>query len=117
MEWTIPREQYEIMSILQQAGVAATPVLKVDQVHDDPQLKARDYYEKVTHPDAGTHLYRNVGYRMSKTPGHIQRPPPRLGEHNEYVLGTILGMPNKDIRALEEEQIIGTIPLPGADGR
>jgi len=116
MEWTIPREQYEIMDILQKAGIAATPVLKVEQVHDNPQLKARGYYETVTHPDAGTHLYRNVGYRMSKTPGHILRPPPCLGEHNEYVLGTVLGMSREDIRTLGKEQIIGTIPLPGADG-
>lgn len=116
MEWTIPREQNEIMNILQQAGVAATPVLKVEQVHDNPQHKARGYYEAVTHSDAGTHLYRNVGYRMSKTPGHIRRPPPCLGEHNEYVLGTILGMSADEMNTLEKEQIIGTVPLPGADG-
>jgi benzylsuccinate CoA-transferase BbsF subunit len=117
MEWTIPRDQYEVMYILQRVGVAAAPVLRVEQVHDNPQLKARGYYEMVTHPEVGTHLYRNVGYRMSETPGHILRHPPCLGEHNEYVLGTILGMSQEEIAELEREQIIGTVPLPGADGQ
>jgi crotonobetainyl-CoA:carnitine CoA-transferase CaiB-like acyl-CoA transferase len=116
MEWTVVRDQYEVMYTLQRVGVAAAPVLKVDQIHDNPQHKARGYYEMVTHPDAGTHLYRNVGYRMSKTPGHILRHPPCLGEHNNYVLGTVLGTSAEEIAELEKQQIIGTTPLPGADG-
>ena len=116
MEFTVPRKQYDVMDILQRAGIASAPVLRVEQVHDNPQLKDRGYYEEVTHPDAGTHLYRNVGYRMSETPGHILRHPPCLGEHNDYVLGTILGMSKEAIEDLEQEQIIGTTPLPGADG-
>ena len=116
MEWTVDRDQYEVMYALQRVGVAAAPVLGVHQIHDNPQHKARGYYETVTHPDAGTHLYRNVGYRMSKTPGHILRPPPCLGEHNDYVLGTVLGMSQDEMADLEKEQFIGTVPLPGADG-
>ncbi len=116
-DWTGTRERYEVMCLLQGVGVAATPVLGVDSIHDNPQHKARGYYEMVTHPYAGTHLYRNVGYRMSKTPGHIMRPPPCLGEHNDYILGTILGISQEEIAELEREQYIGTMPLPGADGQ
>jgi crotonobetainyl-CoA:carnitine CoA-transferase CaiB-like acyl-CoA transferase len=116
MEWTVFQDQYDVMDSLQKAGLAAGAVLRVEQVHDNPQLKARGFYEEVDHPDTGTHLYRNVGYRMSKTPGHVLRHPPYLGEHNEYVLGTILGMSGEEIEALEADQLVGKVPLPGADG-
>lgn len=116
MEWSLFQDQLEAMEALQKAGVAAAAVLRVEQVHDNPQLKARGFYEEVSHPDTGTYLHRNVGYRMSNTPGHILRHAPWLGEHNDYILGTILGMSREEIETLETGQLIGTIPLPGADG-
>ncbi len=116
MEWSLFQDQLEAMEALQKAGVAAAAVLRVEQVHDNPQLKARGFYEEVSHPDTGTYLHRNVGYRMSNTPGHILRHAPWLGEHNDYILGTILGMSREEIETLETGQLIGTIPLPGSDG-
>jgi crotonobetainyl-CoA:carnitine CoA-transferase CaiB-like acyl-CoA transferase len=34
-----------------------------------------------------------------------------LGEHNEYVLGKLLGMPEEEIASLEKERIIGKDPV------
>jgi crotonobetainyl-CoA:carnitine CoA-transferase CaiB-like acyl-CoA transferase len=53
---------------------------------------------------------------MSKTPRKLERLSPCLGEHNDYVYGTLLGMSREEIEELERKQIIGTGPLPGADG-
>jgi len=39
-------------------------------------------------------------------------PPPALGEHNEYVLGHLLGLSAEEIADLEEKKIIGKEP-PG----
>ena len=39
------------------------------------------------------------------------RPAPKLGEHNDYVLRTILGLSKAEIEILEKEQIIGTVPI------
>jgi crotonobetainyl-CoA:carnitine CoA-transferase CaiB-like acyl-CoA transferase len=41
----------------------------------------------------------------------IRRPAPTLGEHNEYVLGKLLGMSNEEMQRLADEQIIGTWPM------
>ena len=38
-------------------------------------------------------------------------PAPRLGEHNHYVLGGLLHMSKEEIAKLEEEKIIGTVPV------
>ncbi len=40
---------------------------------------------------------------------------PCLGEHNEYVLGELLGLSKKEIARLEADKIIGKAPLPEAD--
>jgi crotonobetainyl-CoA:carnitine CoA-transferase CaiB-like acyl-CoA transferase len=102
MEWTVIQDQYDVLYCLQKAGVAAGAVLRVEQVHDNPRLGERGFYEKASNPDTITHLYRNVGYRMSKTPRHVLRHPPYLGEHNEYVLGTILACPRRRSRYLRQ---------------
>jgi crotonobetainyl-CoA:carnitine CoA-transferase CaiB-like acyl-CoA transferase len=39
------------------------------------------------------------------------RPAPKLGEHNEYVLGKILKLSKEEIAELEKSQIIGNYPL------
>jgi len=58
----------------------------------------------------GTQLYPTWPLRFSETPLRM-RPAPKLGEHNEYVLGTILGLSKVEIEELENGQIIGTQPL------
>ena len=38
-------------------------------------------------------------------------PAPGLGEHNGYVLGELLGLPDGALAELEEKGIIGTKPV------
>ena len=47
---------------------------------------------------------------LAADPISIDRPAPTLGEHNEDVLRDILGLSAEQIRALNEEGIIGTKP-------
>ncbi len=39
-------------------------------------------------------------WRLSETPLHLRLPAPALGEHNRYVLGSLLGMADPEIDAL-----------------
>jgi crotonobetainyl-CoA:carnitine CoA-transferase CaiB-like acyl-CoA transferase len=43
--------------------------------------------------------------RLSKTPGEVTSPPPRLGAHTEEVLGEI-GYTTEQITALNERGIV-----------
>ena len=43
---------------------------------------------------------------MSKTPGKIRCHAPLVGEHNDYVFGELLGMPQDEIDGLKEEKVI-----------
>ena len=105
--WTIERDHYEIMHLLQAHGVSAGPVMDVADCYNDPHLQERGYFEEVTHPEAGTHLYPGMFFQFSETPLKIVRPTPMLGEHNEYIYKEILGKSDAEYDRLVQEGHIG----------
>jgi crotonobetainyl-CoA:carnitine CoA-transferase CaiB-like acyl-CoA transferase len=113
-EWTRGRSHYEVMHALQQAGIAAGPVLTPAQILSDPHLEARGFFEVLDRAEVGGHPYPGPAFKLSKTPGRLRRPAPLLGEHNDYVLRELLGMPDDELRALASEDVIGTAPLSQA---
>jgi len=115
-EWTSSRKHYDVFHTLQRAGIPSAPVLAMPDTLTEPQHRARGLYETVAHPETFPYLEPNHAWLMSETPRKLERPSPCLGEHNDYVYGVMLGMSDEEIEELEKEQIIGIIPLPGADG-
>ena len=110
-EWTIKRSHHDVMHTLQAAGIASGPVLSHRELLEDPHLEQRGFFETLTRAEVGTHPYPGVYAKLSKTPGNIQWPSPVLGDHNEYVLGDILGLSKEEIDQLASENIIGKKPL------
>lgn len=112
-EWTSSQDAFAVMHILQKEGVAAGPVEHPDDAYRDPQMKDRGFFEKVTHPECGTHLYPGLQWKMANTPNCIRRPPPRLGEDNEYVYKQVIGISDEEYAELEREGHIGMDFVPG----
>jgi crotonobetainyl-CoA:carnitine CoA-transferase CaiB-like acyl-CoA transferase len=112
-EWTRQVTPQAVARALQAANVAAAPVLGVPALFDDPHLRARGFWESVSHPNAGTWDVDGVPWRLSRSPAHIRLPAPRFGEHNDYVLRGLLGLSEEEIRELGEEGVIGDRPGPG----
>jgi benzylsuccinate CoA-transferase BbsF subunit len=100
--WTSQRTPYEIMEILQAAGVAAMPVMNLEDQFRDPHLRAREIHLESEHPKVGLEFLHGIPWRLSETPGRISRPAPLLGEHNQYVFGDLLGLPGAEIQRLAE---------------
>ena len=105
--WTGKLESYEVMHLLQKAGIPAGAVLTNQQLLEDPHLQARGFFEVVTHPDAGTHPNIGMPWKLSDTPVHIRLPAPCLGQHNDYILGDILGVDQVQLERLASKDIIG----------
>ncbi len=104
-EWTINYSAYEVMEILQKAGIAAGPSLSVEQLVNEPHLKERDFHVEIDHLKWKGYFVR-LPWRLDKAPeGNYQRAP-LLGEHNNYVLGQLLGISDKEIARLIEEQVV-----------
>jgi crotonobetainyl-CoA:carnitine CoA-transferase CaiB-like acyl-CoA transferase len=101
------------MSKLQKHGIPASAVMNSREVLTDPHMNARGFYEKITHsPDSGigTKLYFGRPWKMSGTPSFIRRPAPTLGEHNEDILGNLLGKTQTEIEKLYQVGVLGKVP-------
>jgi crotonobetainyl-CoA:carnitine CoA-transferase CaiB-like acyl-CoA transferase len=111
--WTVQHDHYEVMHLLQNAGVAAGAVLSSSELLSDPHLLERGTFQCIDRALVGVHPYPipTAPERLSRCPTKIRRPAPLLGEHNDYVLGELLGMSRKQITYLTEQQIIGSQPL------
>jgi len=110
--WTSQHDHIQLMNTLQNAGVKAGAVLDTAEVAADPNLNQRGFFEELAHPEAGTHRYPGVSWKMSRTPGRLRLPAPCFGEHNRYVFGQLLGMSDKEIDQLKRDGVTAEAPLP-----
>ncbi len=90
--WTRTRKAAGITATLQEAGVACTPVLGVEEMESDPRLQGRQLTTRVTHPLLGE-------MDVTGTPWHIngEVPVPRgagpvLGTDTRQVMADVLGI-------------------------
>jgi len=91
---------------LQKAGVAAMPLLDGPALVQDAHLRERGVLEPLQHPTIGERLTVSPPWKLSRTPAQIRRPGPLLGEHNQYVLGELLGMSGDEIERLVAEEVV-----------
>lgn len=111
--WTRSYVHSELMGLLQAVGVPAGAVYNAREELLDPHLKERGFFEKVAHhPEAGigARVYVGRPWRMSRTPAFIRRPAPMLGEHNERVMGDLLGRSEDDLAELYDLGVLGKEP-------
>ena len=89
--WTAMRDARELAGQLQQLGIAAAKSQSSVDLIADEGLWARGFFREVK--DSAGHARRIVGpaWNMSRDAA-IRDAAPRLGEHNGYVLGEILGL-------------------------
>ncbi|PKB63507.1 MAG: hypothetical protein BZY80_07005 [SAR202 cluster bacterium Io17-Chloro-G2] len=104
--WTRGLPAQEITQKLQDNGVAAMPVMNIEDQFLDPHLQQRDAYAQVEHPHIGAEWVYGMPWLLSGTPGSVRTPAPVLGEHNEYVFHQLLGVPLDELERLQEQQVI-----------
>jgi CoA:oxalate CoA-transferase len=114
-KWELAKEiekvttQYTVKEMeekLDRERVANSPVLNIQQVVEDPHLKARGYFLEVEHPVIGRAKISGFPYKLGKTPGEIDRPSPLVGEHNELILGKCLGISPGQVRQLKADGVL-----------
>ena len=103
--WTREREVGAIVDQLQAHGVPAMRVHVEDSIASDPQVRARGFIQQVEHPALGRRRVVGAPWRFSHDGVGIRSPAPLLGQHNDYVLGEILGLPPHEIERLSREEV------------
>ncbi len=99
------RPTKEWLKVFEEVGVPCGPVLTLDEVYRNPQVKAREMDIEVQHPTAGR--IHTIGFpvKYSKTPGQMYRPAPVLGQHTLAVLES-LGYSTEERQQLEADRVV-----------
>ena len=94
-----------LMKRLEEAGVPATPVNRVDQALEDPQVKAQNMIWQMDHPRLGKTPIVGFPLAFSRMQPGLRRNPPRQGEHTDEVLKEC-GYGPGEIAQLREKKVI-----------
>jgi benzylsuccinate CoA-transferase BbsF subunit len=104
-EWTSKHTREEVMTILQDAGIAAGIVATGHDLSINPQLAYDGFYHKIDHPGIGEFSYSGIPIKMTRTP-YQTRKAAALGEHNEWVATQILGLKDEEFVELMAEGLL-----------
>jgi len=80
------RSNAEWLEALHDIDIPACPVNALEELFDDPHLKAVGFFEELDHPTEGKVMVCRHPVRYSRSPASIQRLAPCLGEHTAEVL-------------------------------
>jgi len=83
-------------------GVIDSP----EEVVASPQFEVRDFFVDVDHPVIGSAKYPGAPFLMSNTPWQVISPAPRLGQHNQAVLGEMLGISDQELAQFRATEVI-----------
>ena len=93
------------MTLLADAGIAASAVMDTQDVFHDPHLQARGFVQEVPHPAYGSVLLLDKPFRLEKSDVPLQAAPV-LGADTDGVLGAELGLDADDLAALRADGVI-----------
>jgi glutaryl-CoA transferase len=93
---------------LENNKIGCSRINTLQEVFDDPQVKAREMVIEMDHPAAGSRKAKVIAspLKLSGTPVSYRRAAPLLGQHTEEVLGEYLGLSGADVAALREKGVV-----------
>jgi len=106
--WTRQRPPREAAWLLQEAGVPAAYMQRVQEQAKDPQLAARDFLVTQSQPqfDGGELPALGSGAICRQLPGPLLGPAPLQAEHTREVVAEVLGLSRPDIEDLVEAGVL-----------
>ena len=104
------KDAKEVMRHLQGIGIPAAAALTTVDILNDPHLAKRGFWQFQERAFVGLQPHPSPPYRVGKEPFSISSPAPTLGEHNEEILKTVLGLEDEEVTRLESLGVIGNRP-------
>jgi len=103
--WTARHDAAECVRQLNEAQVPNGKIYSAADIVGDPQYLAREMIRQVTLPDGAPLRVPGVVPKLSDTPGELEWVGPKLGQHNDEVLGR-LGYSPADIASLHSRGVV-----------
>ena len=104
--WVAERDADEVVATFGAAGAAIAPILDIAGIFEDPQYAHNESVTTVEDPVLGPVRMQNLVGRLSATPGQVRTTGPALGQHNEEILGGLIGYGEAELRHMAEEGVI-----------
>jgi crotonobetainyl-CoA:carnitine CoA-transferase CaiB-like acyl-CoA transferase len=100
------RTAAEWIALFEPLAVPCGPINTIDQVFQDPQVKARGMRRTLVHPEAGQLTVVANPVRMASCDTTAQKAPPLLGEDTTTVLREVLGLGAAEIEELRARKVV-----------
>jgi crotonobetainyl-CoA:carnitine CoA-transferase CaiB-like acyl-CoA transferase len=105
--WIARHPPADAAAAIQQVGIPAGWMVRVIEMPELPQYRARGLFREATHPLlADPFTVEGAPTRSERMPAPGQAPAPRIGEHSIAVLRDWLGMDAAAAQALADRRII-----------
>ncbi|MGB8339822.1 MAG: formyl-CoA transferase [Burkholderiales bacterium] len=91
----------DLMEILNKIDVPCGPIMSTEDLANDEQVRLRDMYVELNHPQRGTWYNVGMPIKLSDSPTQIKRSP-LLGEHTDEILREVAGYSEAKIALLKE---------------
>ena len=101
--WTAQHDRHTLMRRLQAAGVPGGIVNDTRDLFEDAQLRHRNHFTWLDHPEMGPYATDYTEFALSATPGRLDRPAPLLGQDTEYALREIVGLSAAEYQSLADD--------------
>ncbi len=103
-EWTVTKTKFEAMALLNEHDIPCGPILSMEELANEPSLRATGTIVEVDHPTRGKYLTVGNPIKLSDSPTEVTRSP-LLGEHTDAVLKE-LGYGAEQLAALRASKVI-----------
>jgi len=104
--WLGQRNLKETMDQLIPAGGVVGPVYDAAQIMEDPHFHSRQDIIDIDDPELGQTKMLGVVPKFSETPGSVVHAGPKVGEHNQHIYNSWLGLDEEKLTELNRQ---GTI--------
>jgi succinyl-CoA:(S)-malate CoA-transferase subunit B len=106
-DWCGSLNREELLERCFATGAPAGPLNTIADIFGDRQFHARRNLVAIDDEDVGeTIIVPSTIPRMSETPGEIKHLGPRLGQHTDQVLKSLLGFDEAHIAELKQKRVI-----------
>ena len=102
----LTRKKYDMFHAAQQRRFIYGVVQSPEEVLGNEQYEARGYFVNIDHPVVGKINFPGAPFLMSDTPWEALRPAPALGQHNDRVLGQMLGYSDDNLARMRFMKVI-----------
>ena len=105
--FTASKTKAELLQLAIEKGFLFAPISTIEDVVESPQLRARDYFQDLEHPELGRSFrYPGPFVKFSESPIKYRRRPPLIGEHNRDIYCGELELSELEFSQLQARGVI-----------